>query len=809
MRESSRFIGWLSDARYGLRTLRRSPGHVLAAIACLGVGITASASVYSIVNALFSRPLPGVDSRGQFVRVLLATEQPGAMPESASTREVAHIRESPQVGAELASEATLGVTTVVDGATVRATAAFVSGNYFRLLATSAAPGRVLDDADDRPGAEPVVVVSHAFWRNRLAARSDAIGQSITIGGRPFTVVGIARERFGGIELSELGTAAGSRLQFWLPLSAAAGWPGAPDVDAPWHVMIARVTDARRAASVAAAVTSAASGIVRGTPSLARHAVTSPLGAPAETPTDVAIMLALFFFVPLTVLMIGCANVANLQLARATARAREVAIRLSLGASRASIVRLLTMEAVALAAVACLAGVAGTAAVLRAVERFVPLSPAIDGQVLLFVSVLAFAVVALTGLAPAWLSVRRTIGAGQQPGAPAGALVHSRLRRGLVALQVALSLVLLIVGALFARSLQSMYTGAPPVVRELLVVDLNLSDAGLADAARASFLQSVMTGLAADSRIRSTAAASRQPMLYQDLDSDRDRPAIARFVTSTWFDTMNLSPLVGRRPVAGDGPAAVVVNRRLADSLLAGGVRAAIDPGDLQFALGRSFRLRATRADTPQLVHIVGVVENTPVPPDHQSAAAVYFVMPAVPPPALSIVMRTAEPAAMVQDVRRALAAIAPQLPWADPVMGETAFGRSVDPIRYLAVSAGGLGLVALLLAAAGVYAVMSYAVLLRRREIGVRLALGARPADIVRMVLGQSVRLAIAGLVAGVALAVPLAHVAGFLFVGVSTFDSAALAVPIAVLTATALVAGTIPARRASRIEPVHALRDE
>jgi predicted permease len=810
---SSFFSGWHADAKQTLRALVRSPSHVLTAVLCLGVGIVASAGVFSIVNALFYGPLPGIADRDRLVRVFLTTGQPNARPSSASTEELRHLRAVPAVAGSLASEGDLGVVALIDGETIRAAAAFVTGSYFRLLGTSAARGRLLNDDDDGPGAEPVVVISHAFWRSRLAARSDVLGQLIVIGGRPFAIVGVAPAEFGGLELSELGGAAGSRLQFWLPVSAAAGWPGAPDPSTPWHAMVTRLGDGSTPESTAAVVTAAVSGLARGTPPRAVRAVASPLHAgPGDVPLDIAIMLSLFLFVPIAVFAIGCANVANLQLARATARAREISIRLSLGASRAGIVRLLTIEAVVLAAIACLAGLAGTAVALNVIRSFVPLSLAIDWRVLAFTSALAALVVALTGLAPAWLAARQAVGAGQRQALQAGGVAHSRLRRGLVGLQVALSLVLLVVAALFGRSLQVLHTGAPPVTSELLVADLNLSEAGVPEAERGPLLHGVITALAADGRIRRVAAEGRESVRYQGLGGGEiENSARGRFVTLSWFDAMDVRPVAGRLLTASDDPAAVVVNRRFAERLLTPPreARADLDSASARVIVGQSFRLRVAEQEIPSIVQIVGVIENAPTPPDPHDDAAVYLLMPAMPPAAVSIVLRTADPAARLSEVRRALTAIDPRLPWADLMTGEAAFARRASPIRYLVLAAGALGLLALALAAAGLYAVMSYSVALRRREIGVRMAVGARPVDILRMVLGQSVRVVAAGIVVGVVLVVPLTHAVRFLFVGVSPLDPTALIAPLLLLIATALVAGALPARRAARVDPARALRQD
>jgi predicted lysophospholipase L1 biosynthesis ABC-type transport system permease subunit len=220
-------------------------------------------------------------------------------------------------------------------------------------------------------------------------------------------------------------------------------------------------------------------------------------------------------------------------------------------------------------------------------------------------------------------------------------------------------------------------------------------------------------------------------------------------------------------------------------------------------------VRESETDAPRLVVIVGIVANAPRAPDPHDDPSVYVAMPAAPPPSLSLAVRTPDAAALLPELRRTLTALAPHLPWSELTTGEARLASRMDPIRYVVLAAGALGVVALFLAAAGLYAVLSYTVLLRRHEIGVRLAIGARPADIARLVLGQSLRLAVVGLVAGFALVLPLTSVAEFLFVGVSRLDPAAISLPAIVLIAAAVVAAYLPARRAARVDPVRALREE
>ena len=794
--------GWLTDVRHSVRALRRAKGHVIAVVFCVSVGAAASASMFSIVNGLFFTGLPGITDRDRLLRVFVVTQQTGAMPSSAvSTNDVEILRKQDAVAARLASEGELRVATVMGGEAMSAVAAFVSGNYFQILGAQPSRGRLLTESDDRAGASPVVVVSDLFWRRQFAERPDIVGQPIVIGGRSLTIVGVAPERFSGLDRSEIGDRAGSRLHFWLPLSSAAGWPGAPRPIEAWHSLVLRMPPQATVESTVVELNAAWSGPVSASGGRPVHFSASPLSAgPSRLRSDAATIITLFLCIPIAVLGIGCANVANLQLARATERTREVSVRLSLGASRAKIVRLLTTEAALLVLLAGATSILGTLAMLKGAESFVPVPLAVDWRVVAFLLTLVIGVVLLVGLAPAWLVTRQSVGVGLRQTPHAGGLAHSKLRATLVAGQVALSLILLVTSALFARSVETMYVGAPDVTHELLVGDVHLDQVGYDGGRARHFLDDIEHRLGADSRIRGVAAQGRGTVRYGwvEAQNDLEWSAESRYVTASWFGTMDVRAVVGRLFTATDGPTIAVVNQRLANQLSAG-----------RSALGQTLRVRESDGAAPQLVRIVGVIANTPQAPDPHDDPAIYLPMPSIVPTSLSIAIRTPDPATLLPEVRRVLSALDPRLPWTDLTTGDALFSRRVSPVRYLVLLVGGLGALALFLAAAGLYAVMSYGVSLRRHEIGVRMAIGARPADVVAMVFRQALRIVAVGLLVGVALAVPVTSSIGFLFVGVSRFDATAMGLPVVVLIVAAFLAGAIPAQRAALVNPVQTLRED
>jgi putative ABC transport system permease protein len=789
---------WTADVVHAIRTLLRAPGHVAAALVCLVLGIVACGAAFSVVNALFYRDLPGTSNHQTLRRVQVARAPSTELRGAVSTEDVRRLALLTSIS-RIASEGTLAVTTATDGDAFTAVAAFVSGDYFSVLGSRSAMGRALSERDDRASAEPVVVVSDLFWQRRLHARPDIIGHVIPIGGRSFTVVGVAAEGFSGLDISELGDDAGSRVQFWLPLSMASSWPAAPAAGDDWHSLAVRLasgtTDDRASGELTAALRRPGvqdAGDVR--------VGLVPMNvASATLPREVTLMIAWFLSLPLMVLVIGCINVANLQLTRATDRAREIALRAALGASRLQLVRLLSAEAIVLAGLAAAAGIAGTMAALQVIEAFVPLSLVVDWRVVALVAGLAGVVVLLAGLAPAWLSTRRAAAAGLIRAAQPGGRGQSRARGALVTLQTALSFVLLVVTAIFARSLMVRYETTPPVVRELAVGAIQLRLAGYDGAGARRFLDDINAHLSQDARVQHVAAQSLGELRYVPGNAEgRAMPLSGGYVTPSWFSTVDVRPHTGRLFTAGD-EAVAVINDRLASELASLGGS----------PLGRLLRIEEVRGGQPFTVEVVGIIPDVGRPPDTGPFRGVYLPMPATPPTSLTVVVRTAAPAELLSELRSFLTTFDNRLAWGDLSTGVTLLRQAVSPIRYIAASAGLIGVLALLLASAGLYAVMSYTASLRRREIGIRLALGARPVDVTRLVLGQAGVLVARGLVVGLMLALPAMYLVRFLFEGVSPADPIAIGAALFVLVASGLVAAGVPARRAAFVDPMESLREE
>jgi predicted permease len=431
------------------------------------------------------------------------------------------------------------------------------------------------------------------------------------------------------------------------------------------------------------------------------------------------------------------------------------------------------------------------------------------------AVLALVACLVSGVAPAWLVASRLQLAGLKQTPQSGARPHTRLRHTLVAVQVALSLTLLVVSALFGRTFLQIAERIPTEAREVLVANISLEQSQLDEAASARLATQLIDGMAADPRVKAAAASSNADLFAREewrYQNEGDAPEVRQFarvqrVSPDYFDAVGASATTGRTLTAADaGTAVIVVNAELARLL----------EGDGRPAVGRSLTLkrlivRRGQADIPPVVaHIVGVVSNGFQRPDRPNPDRdIYMPLGPTLPLDFTIYLRAADPAGLGALLRQTLSSLEPRGAAMESSTVLDRLRRESSPIRYMGLAAGGLGAVALLLAMAGLYAVVAYVVSLRTREIGVRLALGASRTDIARLVVRQATRLVAVGALAGLALTLPLTYALRSLFIGVSPFDPMAFIPMLAALALVSVLASIVPARRASRIDPVSAIRAE
>jgi predicted permease len=561
--------------------------------------------------------------------------------------------------------------------------------------------------------------------------------------------------------------------------------------------------ARAQLAVAAAQLAAAYPLTRGNASF----LVSTTGlSPNETPLEILMIISVILSLPLTVFAISCANVTNLQMARAAERARELAVRLSFGASRAQLIRLLTLETLFSAAAAVGTSIVLTLVVFRLSESFLPIQASIDWTVAAFSFALMMAVTFLTGLVPAWLVLRRPSALGLKQTAQAGGRNLSRIRSVLVVGQVALSLLMLCGAGLVFRSLRSMQLEIPDALRSQIVTQFDPAQIGASEAETTRLAGELMASAVADSRVLAASISRSGSMRYRipDMPNGERRFINVTEMTPSWLQVMDLRILMGRPLTNADDQGFGLVSAALADSIAPGGS-----------PLGRILEID-DGSGTQRHIEIVGVVADNrtgPMLEGTRPEPVVYVSLPRnfLGPFTLRIRTRSAESVAAVSgDLRGMVRAVDPRLPWLTLLRGEETYLSDNPALRYVALSIGSLGLLALILAATGLYAVMSYVVRLRRREIGVRMAIGADPRQILTMMVWQALRLVLAGGGIGLALAIPLAFGLRAVFIGpISPLDPAAFLPPLALLLLVGVLAAALPAKRASATQPSNTLREE
>ena len=824
--------GFANDLRHSLRLIVRSPGHVAMVVASLGVGLTAMIVAIAVLSAIFRGEPPGVLDRQTLTRVEARFNAGGGLraPRDEFSRHDLEVLQQSlphprshvdQVAASGALKVTIRIGDGVESVVGR----FVSGNYFEVLGTRPAAGRLLTPADDRLDAD-VAVISYDFWQQLFQGRLDAIGQRFVAGNRVVQIVGVTPAGFNPYRFAPVVQRADpvSTARIILPLSLARGWPGSPASGDAWLTLAARLRPGGSRHAGQEELQPAARALEAVNPAIGRELELMlndfVLGRWAGDPDEVASVMAVLLTGPLILLAIGCANVVNLRLARATRRTHELAVRLALGASRARLVRLLLIEAGAIALVALTASWAAARTIVHHYGGTLLLvSVPFDDAVLASAIIVGVIVILFSGLAPAWLVTRRATVHRLKQTAQAGGLAHSRLRATLVVVQVALSIVVLAIGSLFARSLHTVNSARAAILDQLLVARLDLASQGYESPAAAQFARTLQARLKIDSRFTAVGIATAE--LFGG-ESVRIRPAgsadeirrgiVTSHVTPEWFDSMNLRALSGRLFASHDRGGVAIVNETTARLLTQGG-----SPVGLTISVQRFRRVAGavvTRSEiVPVPVDIIGVVPDSVRRPDRPLNAVpwMYFPLDALTefPTVFTVFARTAQPDELAPDLSRLISDTDRRGPWTRVQTAAEIFSTETGPARSLAAGVGSSGLVALALAATGLFAVLAYTVSLRSREIGIRMALGAAPRRVTALVLRQAFRLTLTGILSGYALALPLAHTIRGVFLGVSPFDPIAM-VPVALaLLLTAFIAAAVPARRAASVDPVAVLRAE
>ena len=816
----------LADVRYAVRGLVRSPAFTLVAVLSLALGIGANTAIFSLANALLLRSLP-VRDPGALVQIDRGSEHDDVFTNPLWEQ----IQDRQSVFSGVFAHGTTSFNLARSGVARRVPGAAVSGGFFSTLGVLPAAGRLLGPADDVRGCPTIAAVSDGFAQREYGSAPAAVGRTLSLDGHPFQVVGVASPGFTGIRV-------GSSVDVYVPICTAPVLTGEKDVldlRSRWFLqLIGRlkkgVTAAQAGAQLAAlapAIDEATLPAKWGAESQKRYLAATLAVRPAAKGLSYLrdrygrALESLMGIVAL-VLLIACANIANLLLARAASRREESSIRQALGAGRARLVRQLLTETVLLSLLGAAAGVlfARWAAGLlvgflssRGETVWLDLTP--DLRVLGFTLAVAVATGLLFGLAPAWFAARSDPLAATRAGSrgAAGGARHSA-GKALVLAQVALSLVLVVAAGLLVGSFRRLSTLDPGFDRRgVLLVDADFSGTDLEGERRAAARRDLLERLRAVPGVDSASASMITPVSgimwnevvtapgFEPKERD-DGLAYFNTVSGGYFTTLGTPLLAGRDLSATDGAEAPRV--AVVDEVFARKVFGKANP------LGKTFRTQVGDG-TSDPMEVVGVVGD-----------AKYGSLDEDPPPSvylpfgqgdefgthMSFELRTGgSPGALRAAVRQAVARVSPAITFEATPLSEQLAASLTRP-RLLATLSGFFGALALLLAMIGLYGTLSYAVTRRRGEIGVRMALGAAGRQVLRMVFAEAGLLVLAGLAVGTALALAATRfIASFLY-GVGAADPVTLAVSAGLLAATALGAALLPAARAAAVDPNEVLRE-
>jgi predicted permease len=814
-----RGVRWIEDlvqdVRYGLRTLRKSPGFAAIATLSLALGIGANTAIFSLVDAVFLKLLP-VKNPEQLVTLDSFNQRGERFNLSYPMFE--RLRDRPQVfTGVLAAQDGVARMEMVESPnrTEQAEVQLVSGAYFQVLGVNAVIGRTLTPADDRtPGAHPVAVLSYGFWQRRFAGDVSVIGKSITLKAQPFTIIGVTTPAF-------FGEAVGRAPDIWAPLmmqpTLYRGRSYLGEAGTGWLRIMARLQPGVSEAQAQASLTLLFEQIKAGPDDLggiANIELSSGGQGLADFRDRFSKPLSVLMAVVLLVLLIACANVANLLLARATTRQREVAIRLSIGAGRFRLIRQFLTESALLAAAGGALGLLlawwGSRFLLVLVSSDsapIPIDVTPNARILGFTIIVSLLTVLIFGLAPAMAATRQEVHAALKM----TALARPRLSlsRFLVIAQVALSLLLLTGAGLFVRTLHNLSTMDLGFAAEnVLQVGINPQASGYKQEQLPDLYRRLLERLNSAPGIQSASMAIvgfRSGIIrgccisvegYTNR-SNEDRGVHMNSVTPGYFRTMGLPLLLGRDFTAEEAfsrvPKIAIINETMARYYFG-----------KENPLGRRFGW----GDPPQLKfdsEIIGVVKD-----------ANYGELRDRPPRLIYypkqggdvLVVRAAGPiAALSATIRREIQAVDKGLETYDVNAIPRLRDQALVQERLLAQLSGFFGLLALSLACIGLYGVMSYDVARRTHEIGIRMALGAQRANVVRLVMRETMSLVVFGMIAGLGAALATTRLIANLLYGLTPNDPLTIALAGLLLLTMAALAGYLPARRASRVDPMVALR--
>jgi putative ABC transport system permease protein len=807
----------LQDIRFAARLLMRRPGFTVIAVLSLALGIGANAAIFSVVYAVLLRPLPYLQP-DRLVR--LYETAPQLDHTNVAPSNLRDWREQGHVFSGLASYVPIHPNLQGATSTERLTGVLASANLFTVLGAKPLLGRTFVAGEDQPGAPHVVVLSEGFWRSRFNSDARILGKSITLDGDAYTVVGVmpAPFRFPANEANDV----------WAPQQINEQL--AKQRSSRWLRVVGRLKPDVQLAVAQSDMRDIASRLAKQYPDQQRDRGVLAVPLRQDIAGDVRPALLVLLGAAGLVLLIACANVANLLLARATDRRREVAIRVALGARRGRIVRQLLTESVLLAFAGAVVGLAlaywASATLVQLAGSSIPLTSDVgfDPIVFTFLGIVAIVTGIICGLTPALRATRVDLNSDLKDGSGNGTdgISRERLRSLLVVGETALALVLLVSAGLLMRAFLNLQsTNSGMVTGNVLTMHVAASEQKYDTSESILFYQPMLQRIRAIPGVRAAGLTSALPLQesynygYLRIEGRPETPgnepvAQQRIVSPGYFHALGIPVLRGRafmdrdagaaynsglRPGAGAAPAVVLINQALGHQYFPNQ-----DPIGQRIKLGDSL--------SAPIVGIVGDVRESQL--ETPSAPTLYLSYLQFPQHEMTLVVSTTvPPTSLAPAVRAAIRAIDPHQPVYNVETMDRVVSESVAGSRLYFWLLGTFAAIALTLAAAGIYGVMSYVVTQRTREIGIRMALGAQATTVHRLIVRDGMMLVTAGLVVGTAVAIGITRLLSSLLYGVSSSDPITFACVVILLGVVALVANYLPARRAAAVDPTVSLRYE
>ena len=817
---------FIQDLRYGIRMLVKSPGTTIVAVLALALGVGANTAIFSGVSAFLFRPLP-VPAADQLVRPFEITDDRGTSDEF-SYPDFVDYRDQNTVFEGIAAEEMVQAAISAQNQNDVIWGQAVSGNYFDVLRVKPILGRMFaPDEDKVPGAHAVVVLGHSLWQRRFAGDPNIVGKTIDLNGRAYNVIGIAPQSFKGTKF-------GLALDFWAPMMMLEELQRSPKYLSMRNShslnVIARLKAGISRAQASAEMTAIAQRLNQAYPNeranTTRAAVQTEIDGRWEDAAIImksagAIAMAIVGFI----LLIACANVANLLLARAASRRKEIGVRLALGASRARLIRQLLTESLLLSVLGGGLGLLLAQWVTGLMQGFVPVLPynvvndffALDARALWFTLAVSLLTGIVFGLAPAWQASNPEIVPVLKGDTNAGLMGKRRrltLRNSLVVAQVALSLVVLVCGGLFIKSFRSAQKMDPGFTTNgILLVSLNPQLVGYDEEQTRAFFTRIVERTAALPGVQATSVARLMPLGDSSNSSgpilkegemlapgSAGRNIMNNVVSSGHFRTMQIPLIAGRDFDDRDRKGAqrvIIVNERMAQLLWPG-----------ENAVGKHIFIGVESRDAIEVVGVARTGKYRALAEDPKP----YYYSPMAQrgPSGMILTVRTTnDPRNLVGAIRKEVQTIDARIPLsAIKTMNEHMTFALWAP-NMAATLALAFGVVALLLSAVGLYSVMAYIVSQRTREVGIRMALGANRRNVLKLITRQGMLLALIGVAIGLALSLLLASALSSVLIGISSYDLTTFVVVPFLLVIVAFIACLVPASRATKVNPLLALRYE